>query len=139
MKKYISLIMVLVFVLGITTIATADGGFYYGSFSSGFTAGQTFQKVNDKTIEDNNGTCTTGCYTSGVTASYLSILKVGSATVSTATVASGGNHIKTCDNTGTFRLRVENQTSNTLYVRGIMYIYNGATHREITDTSHYWN
>lgn len=138
MKKRIVLIVVAVLMLLGSTIAFADGGFYYGSFNTGFTSGQSFHKVNDKTIEDNNVSCKVGSYTGSVDSSYLSILKVGSTYVHCKTVDSGDNHVFTCDNTGTFRVRVENQSSGTLYIRGEMYIYNGATTRTITDYSHHW-
>lgn len=51
MKKRIALIVVAVFMLLGSTIAFADGGYYYGSFNIGFTSDQSFHKINDKKLK----------------------------------------------------------------------------------------
>ncbi|MDD6044853.1 MAG: hypothetical protein PUC76_04305 [Clostridia bacterium] len=138
MKKILCTVLTMVMLLSICGVAFADGGFYYGSMSSGFNASQTFNKINDKTIEDDNQSSRVGSYTSNTTTDYLSILRVAGSTVSSSIVGDGGYHTWTGDKKGTFSLRVENQAAGTTYIRGRMYIYNGSTTRTITDWSNYW-
>ena len=146
LKRLIACVAVVMMVFALCTTAFADGGYYYGRMVSGFNCGQTFNKINDRTIEDQNVSSRTGGYDSTTSANYISILRLDGATKKSATVVSGGNNKYTtptdkvgqASEKGKFSLRVENQGTAPIYIRGKMFIYTYASDRVITDTTHYW-
>ena len=90
MKKVFIAVLAVVLVFGITATALADGGFYYGAMSSGFTCSQTFNKVNDQTIEDDNVSSRVGSYTSSISTDYRSKLMVAGDVKANCIVGDGG-------------------------------------------------
>ncbi|MBD5561035.1 MAG: hypothetical protein HDQ87_11940 [Clostridia bacterium] len=128
--RYTLVLIALVCAIISTTASTAlaDGGYYYDAFDSGFTAGQTFNKINDRMVDDQN-----------VKASqvYDSVIKVGGVTKSGAIQQSGGLHRYEGAAQGRVTLTLQECGNGTTKVKGMLFVY-GTTARVITDRSHYW-
>lgn len=135
MKKYakakiLTMIMVIAIAFGCTVTAFADGGYYYGSFTQGFTASQTFNKVQDYNLEDNN-----------IKASrdYNSHLMINGSDIKSKTISSGGSNYFYTTQQGRAGLRVSAVSSNVATkVKGEFYIWGNGTTKKITDWSNYW-
>lgn len=142
-KKYIRLVVMViavVLVLSVASTAFADGGFYYGRYKSGFTANQTFNKITDRKLEDDNESCRTGSYTGNET-DYRSYLMINGKDYSYALLDNGQAHSVVSEDQGTAGMRVaavSSKESHLKYIRGRFYLYGGNTERRITDWSNYW-
>lgn len=138
--RLVVVILAIVIMFSVASTAFADGGYYYGKYKSGFTPSQTFNKITDKNLEDNNVSCRTGSY-SGAPTQYRSYLTIDEDAISYVLADDGKSHGVNSEIRGTAGMRVAAvgaSESNYKYIRGEFYLYGGNTARRITDWSNYW-
>ncbi|TCW30659.1 hypothetical protein [Christensenella hongkongensis] len=133
-RKVMILVLVVacILVAVLPAVAFADGTVYTGTSLYEYTASRTWNKINDKTLE--NYTRYASLYSpTQVPVGYISTISVGGGN-SIDTGENGHRHIWTTGLTGTARLNIKNApdyAGHRMYTSGEWYIYNGATNREL--------
>ena len=128
--KILTAILVIVFVVSFSMTAFADGGFYYGTFSQGFTAAQTFNKIKDYNLQDLN---------TKASRSYNSHLMINGSDIKSLTLNSGGSNYFYTTQQGKAGLRFSAVSGNVpTKIKGEFYIWGNGTTKRITDWSNHW-
>jgi len=127
MKKFTKIIVVALCIIMVFSVAST--AFADGTFSTGFTAGQTFNKIRDYFVQDDNVKASRN---------YNSHILLDGSAVKSQTVSSGGSNIYGSNAQGVAGLRVTSVSGASTKVKGLLFIWGGSTAREITDWTNYW-